>query len=148
MRNNQHSQLSHQGKKLRGTNVKFIKAEKSVSDIFQDDHDPDQEVLHTSGVSLSKIESLQQFLGKILSSRRISSAILPLLYDLKDLLNIHSVTIFIFDSKMSDLNSKDACFMQQMLFDGHWIDRIGVSSREVTDPCFKKGEELFIKQRI
>jgi len=35
-----------------------------------------------------------------------------------------------------------------MVFDGKWIDRISTTFRDVSDPCFKKQDELYINKRI
>jgi hypothetical protein len=37
---------------------------------------------------------------------------------------------------------KDYVYIQKMMIDGRWIDRIGVNEKDVSEPAFKKIEEV------
>lgn len=44
--------------------------------------------------------------------------------------------------KISDHKIKDYCYMQKIMVDGRWIDRIGINEKDVSEPAFKKFEEI------
>jgi hypothetical protein len=58
------------------------------------------------------------------------------------------VTIFFLDVHTSYLTAKDGCYVHQYLLDGKWIQRVGASEDTTGDPCFKKIEELYNKDRL
>lgn len=51
-------------------------------------------------------------------------------------MNYQYVTIFLFDSKISDHNTTNK--VQKMMIDGKWVDRIGINEKDVSEPGFKK----------
>lgn len=75
-------------------------------------------------------------------AKKVFKALLNVLFDLKQCVNCSIVTIFLFDSKISDHKIKDYCYMQKTLIDGRWVDRIGVNEKDVSDPSFKRIDEL------
>ena len=79
---------------------------------------------------------------KILSSKRIGTALLPLITDLKDLISCHNVTVFFLDIHTAYIAAKDGCYVHQYLLDGKWIQRVGATDETTGDPSFKKIEEL------
>lgn len=62
--------------------------------------------------------------------------------DLKSCINCSIVTLFLFDGSISDHKMKDHVYIQKMLIDGRWIDRIGINEKDVSEPAFKKLEEV------
>ena len=69
-------------------------------------------------------------------------AFLSVLFDLKQCVNCSIVTLFLFDSKINDHKIRDYCYMQKTMIDGRWVDIIGVTEKDVSDPAFKKLDEL------
>lgn len=67
---------------------------------------------------------------------------MSVLKDLKGCVNCSIVTLFLFDSRISDHKIKDFVYMQKLLVDGRWVDRIGVNEKDVSEPAFKKVEEV------
>ena len=75
-------------------------------------------------------------------AKKVFKAFLSILFDLKQIINCSIVTIFLFDSKISDHQIKDYCYMQKTMVDGKWVDRIGQNEKDVSEPGFKKLEDL------
>lgn len=55
-------------------------------------------------------------------------------------------TIFLFDSvlseKMTEEGSLDQSHLQKIIVEGRYVDSIGLSDAEMSEPCFKNIEEL------
>ena len=62
---------------------------------------------------------------------------------------MHNITLFVIDNTYGDYGpAKEQCFVQQILFDSKWIGRIGVNSKEINDPQFRKIEDILGKTRV
>jgi hypothetical protein len=89
---------------------------------------------------MEKIMNLVESLSK---STKVIKAFVGLLSDLKPCLNCSIVTFFLFDSTISDHKFKDYVYIQKIMVDGRWIDRIGVNEKDVSEPAFKKIEDMY-----
>eukprot|EP00347_Sterkiella_histriomuscorum_P010193 403377247 len=93
-------------------------------------------------MDLSKVEKLQALFQNLLKQKKVFKAFISVLFDLKSVVNCSIVTMFLFDSKISDHHIKDYVFMQKTMIDGRWVDRIGVNEKDVSEAAFKKFEDL------
>ena len=93
-------------------------------------------------MDLPKMEKLQLLMTNLLKQKKVFKAFISVLFDLKNCVNCSCVTLFLFDSKISDHHIKDYCFIQKTMIDGRWVDRIGVNEKDVSEPGFKKFEDL------
>ena len=65
------------------------------------------------------------------------------------MINLQNITLFVIDNTYGDYGSaKEHCFVQQIMFDSKWIGRIGVNSKEILDPQFRKLDDILGKTRI
>ena len=88
------------------------------------------------------MEKVLTLVLNLFKAKKVFKAFISLLTDLKSTVNCSIVTLFLFDSKISDHKIKDFVFMQKMMIDGRWVDRIGVNEKDVSEPAFKKIEEV------
>ncbi len=78
----------------------------------------------------------------LFKAKKVFKAFISVLFDLKNCVNCSIVTMFLFDTKISDHKIKDYCFMQKTMIEGRWVDRIGINEKDVSEASFKKFEEL------
>jgi hypothetical protein len=60
-------------------------------------------MLQKDTLSVEKLQSLSSLLQKIMSGKRVAHALLPILCEIKDLITIRNVTIFLFDHSLCDI---------------------------------------------
>jgi hypothetical protein len=89
-----------------------------------------------------KMERLFALIQNLFKAKKVFKAFISILNDLKSCVNCSIVTLFLFDAKISDHKIKDYCYMQKIMVDGRWIDRIGINEKDVSEPAFKKFEEM------
>lgn len=97
---------------------------------------------NVNSVDIMKMEKVLTLVLNLFKAKKVFKAFISLLTDLKSTVNCSIVTLFLFDSKISDHKIKDFVFMQKMMIDGRWVDRIGVNEKDVSEPAFKKIEEV------
>jgi hypothetical protein len=96
------------------------------------------------------VEALSHLLDKILHAKREGSALLHLVNDISEVLgSVSGLTLFVMDARAGYFSQKDhPCYTQQMMMDGKWIERVAKNAKIAQDPCFKKAEELLVKNRL
>lgn len=72
---------------------------------------------------------------------KLFKTFITMLQGLKTCVNCSIVTLFLFNSKVSDHKMKDHVYMQKTMIDGKWVDRIGVNEKDVSEPAFKRIDE-------
>jgi hypothetical protein len=98
-------------------------------------------------VDIQKMERILMMVGNLFKSTKLIKALIGVLRDLKSCVNCSHVTIFLFDPKISDHKIKDFVNMQKIMVEHRWLDRIGINEKDVSEPAFKKLEEMKIPIR-
>lgn len=88
------------------------------------------------------MEKIHTLMANLFKVNKVFKAFISVLFDLKSCVNCSIVTLFLFDSKISDHKIKDYCYMQKTMIDGRWVDRIGINEKDVSEAGFKKFEDL------
>jgi len=93
-------------------------------------------------MEMSKMEKVSAFVKNINKVKKVFKLFICTLKNMKQCLNCSIVTVFVLDSKVTDIKYKDYVYMQNINLDGKWIDRIGIDEKTVSEPSFKKMEEI------
>lgn len=68
-------------------------------------------MMNVNTVDLQKMEKIHVLFANLLKCKKVFKTFISVLFDLKNCVNCSIVTMFLFDSKISDHKIKDYCYM-------------------------------------
>ena len=103
--------------------------------------------LNSNWVETSKLEKTLRGLNMVNKATSILDTFVTTIKELvNNLIQCRYCTIFLFDHVLSDKMNEDGnidrSHIQKIIVEGRYIDSIGLSDSEMSEPCFKTTEEL------
>jgi len=98
--------------------------------------------MNVNTVDLGKMEKVYNVINQVFKSKSVFKALISCLKEMKQCINCSIVTIFLFDTSISDHKWKDLVHIQKMTIEGRWVDRIGINEIELSEPSFTRISHL------